>query len=239
MNTYKKRGRGGSYCYPTRRGAEHKADHSGEENTQSSFTIPDRCPNSHSSVPQAPSPAQNISSKPTASGCWWTAACSRAARNCASATGLALPQIPATIDWVVLTHAHLDHTGYVPRLVRDGFRGPVFADAATQGTLRAAASRLRAPDGRGRGGTPPRHGYSSHKPPLPLYTQDEALAALERFREIPRLGEYRISPEFLVRSHNAGHILGASQPGAGDHRRRSRKSPCFSRATWAATTSRF
>ena len=43
-----------------------------------------------------------------------------------------LPQDPATIDWVVLTHAHIDHTGYLPRLMRDGFRGPIFANAATK-----------------------------------------------------------------------------------------------------------
>src|SRR5258708_13637087 len=43
----------------------------------------------------------------------------------------ALPEKPASFDWCVLTHAHLDHTGYLPRLVRDGFRGPIYADAAT------------------------------------------------------------------------------------------------------------
>src|ERR1700733_11824175 len=42
-----------------------------------------------------------------------------------------LPEKPASFDWCVLTHAHLDHTGYLPRLVRDGFRGPIYADAAT------------------------------------------------------------------------------------------------------------
>ncbi len=119
-----------------------------------------------------------------------------------------LPLDPATIDWVVLTHAHIDHTGYLPRLVRDGFRGPIFADAATK-----ELCALLLPDSAHLMEEDAAHatimGYSSHKPPLPLYTPDEALAALGQFREIPRLGEYRISPEFLVRSHNAGHIVGA------------------------------
>src|SRR5579862_622203 len=120
-----------------------------------------------------------------------------------------LPQDPSTIDWVVLTHAHIDHTGYVPRLVRDGFRGPVFANAATKelcALLLPDSAHLMEEDA----AHATIEGYSSHKPPLPLYTSDEALAALGRFREIPRLGEFRISPEFLVRSHNAGHIVGAS-----------------------------
>src|SRR5580693_3385961 len=43
-----------------------------------------------------------------------------------------LPENPSTYDWTVITHAHLDHTGYLPRLVGDGFRGPIFADKATQ-----------------------------------------------------------------------------------------------------------
>jgi len=119
-----------------------------------------------------------------------------------------LPLDPATIDWVVLTHAHIDHSGYVPRLVRSGFRGPVLADAATKELcqlLLPDSAHLMEEDA----ADAAKKGRSSHKPPLPLYTQDEALAALERFHEIPRLGEYRISPEFLVRAHNAGHILGA------------------------------
>jgi metallo-beta-lactamase family protein len=46
-----------------------------------------------------------------------------------------LPINPASIDWVLLTHAHIDHTGYLPRLVRDGFRGPVYATTATAALL--------------------------------------------------------------------------------------------------------
>jgi metallo-beta-lactamase family protein len=120
-----------------------------------------------------------------------------------------LPQNPATFDWVVLTHAHLDHTGYLPRLVREGYRGPIFANAATRelcGLLLPDSAHLMEEDAR----DAQAHGYSHHKPPLPLYTSDEAVAALARFSEMPRLGEFRVSPEFLVRSRFAGHILGAS-----------------------------
>jgi metallo-beta-lactamase family protein len=120
-----------------------------------------------------------------------------------------LPQKPASFDFVVLTHAHLDHTGYLPRLVSDGFQGPIFANAATQelcALLLPDSAHLMEEDAE----HATRHGYSSHKPALPLYTQDEAAETLKRFAPLPRLGECRISPEFLIRSHDAGHILGSS-----------------------------
>ncbi len=120
-----------------------------------------------------------------------------------------LPQNPASIDFVALTHAHLDHTGYLPRLVSDGFRGPIFANEATQelcGLLLPDSAHIMEEDA----AHATRHGYSSHKPALPLYTQDEAAETLKRFAPLPRLGECRICPEFLIRSHDAGHILGSS-----------------------------
>jgi metallo-beta-lactamase family protein len=120
-----------------------------------------------------------------------------------------LPQDPATINFVALTHAHLDHTGYLPRLVSDGFRGPIFANAATQelcGLLLPDSAHLMEEDA----DHATRHDYSSHKPALPLYTQEQVVATLKRFVSMPRLGECRISPEFLIRSHDAGHILGSS-----------------------------
>src|SRR6202795_2278347 len=79
-----------------------------------------------------------------------------------------LPVDPATIDWVLLTHAHIDHTGYLPRLVRDGFRGPILADAATKelcALLLPDSARLMVEDA----AHATIKGYSSHKPPLPLY----------------------------------------------------------------------
>jgi metallo-beta-lactamase family protein len=119
-----------------------------------------------------------------------------------------LPEDPATIDWVVLTHAHIDHTGYLPRLLANGFRGPILANTVTRELcelLLPDSAHLAEEEARYAAA----HGYSSHNPPLPLYTQEEALAAITRFAEIPSHDEYRISPEFLARPHDAGHILGA------------------------------
>jgi metallo-beta-lactamase family protein len=120
-----------------------------------------------------------------------------------------LPVEPATIEWVVLTHAHLDHTGYLPRLLQDGFRGSILANAATQelcGLLLPDSAHLMEEDAEHAAA----HGYSSHETPLPLYTSEQVVATLKRFAPLPRRGEYRISPEFLIRPHDAGHILGSS-----------------------------
>ena len=120
-----------------------------------------------------------------------------------------LPQDPSTIDFLVLTHAHLDHTGYLPRIISDGYRGPIFANAATQelcALLLPDSAHLMEEDA----DHATRHGYSSHKPALPLYTQEQVVPTLKRFASMPRAGECRISPEFLIRSHDAGHILGSS-----------------------------
>jgi len=116
---------------------------------------------------------------------------------------------PATIDWVLLTHAHIDHTGYLPRLVRDGFRGPIYSNAATHelcALLLPDSAHLQEEDAE----FAAKKGYSEHKPPLPLYTVPEAQTALERFRVISRLEPFTISPQFSVRPHDAGHILGSS-----------------------------
>jgi metallo-beta-lactamase family protein len=120
-----------------------------------------------------------------------------------------LPVDPATIDWVLLTHAHIDHTGYLPRLVAAGYRGPVYADAATHelcNLLLPDSAHLQEEDAQ----FAARKGYSSHEQPLPLYTVAQAQQALARFQEIPREGDFTISPEFSVRTHDAGHILGST-----------------------------
>jgi len=120
-----------------------------------------------------------------------------------------LPIEPSTIDWIVLTHAHIDHTGYLPRIVRDGFRGPIYANAATRELcelLLPDSAHLQEEDAQ----YISKKGYSSHKPALPLYTVADAQAALTRFQEIPRKDPFTISPQFTVKPTDAGHILGSS-----------------------------
>ncbi len=120
-----------------------------------------------------------------------------------------LPEKPASFDWCLLTHAHLDHTGYLPRLVRDGFRGPIFADAATIelcNILLPDSAHLQEEDADRAG----RYGYSKHAQPLPLYTQEDVEPVLKALKEIPCAAPFTISPQFTVRPQNAGHILGAS-----------------------------
>jgi metallo-beta-lactamase family protein len=120
-----------------------------------------------------------------------------------------LPVDPASIDWVLLTHAHIDHTGYLPRFVRDGFRGPIYADPATEelcNLLLPDSAHLQEEDAK----YATQKKFSKHDPPLPLYTIPDAQAALKRFQTIPRANSFTISPQFSVRPHDAGHILGSS-----------------------------
>lgn len=84
---------------------------------------------------------------------------------------------------VVLTHAHLDHTGYLPLLVKQGFTGPVICTEATRdlfAILLLGSGHLREKDAEFAN----RHGFSKHRPALPLYTQKDAEAALESFEPI-------------------------------------------------------
>jgi len=119
------------------------------------------------------------------------------------------PVDPASIHAVVLTHAHLDHSGYLPLLVRNGFKGPIISTHATlklcelllpdSGHL-MEADALRAN----------RYGYSKHKPALPLYTEEDARNALPSFRPAPFLEEIEVVPGCTTKFRPAGHILGAA-----------------------------
>ena len=121
----------------------------------------------------------------------------------------ALPIDASRIDAVLLTHAHMDHSGFVPRLVRLGFKGPVYC---TQATLELC--QLLLPDS-GRlqeeeADFANRQGHSKHKPALPLYTEEEARAALKYFEPVSFDQAHSPWPGWSWRLKRAGHILGAS-----------------------------
>lgn len=140
-----------------------------------------------------------------------------------------LPIEPATIDAVILTHAHLDHSGYLPRLVAGGFRGRIFCTPGTKDLCSLVlpdAARLQEEDAREAN----RHGYSKHTPALPLYTQADAARALTQLqpvgyeRPVPAWGQTPVasvshtgrsrvaagSDPPTVEFVNAGHLLGSA-----------------------------
>ncbi|MFT7598050.1 MAG: metallo-beta-lactamase family protein [Acidimicrobiales bacterium] len=119
------------------------------------------------------------------------------------------PVAPESIDAVLLTHAHLDHCGYLPRLVSLGFRGPVYC---TEGTRKLAEIVL--PDSgylqEEEAAYANRKGYSKHDPALPLYTRSEALNCLQQFETVPFDTNQTVLPDVVAKWQRAGHILGAA-----------------------------
>jgi metallo-beta-lactamase family protein len=119
------------------------------------------------------------------------------------------PVDPAIIDAVLLTHAHIDHSGYLPLLVRDGFAGPVICTEATRDLCEILLSdsgflQEKEADYANRGG------FSKHRPALPLYTQDDAERAMRHFQPVPFEQKHDVAPEMSARFLPAGHILGAA-----------------------------
>lgn len=120
-----------------------------------------------------------------------------------------LPLDPAHIDAVVLTHAHLDHSGYLPLLVKNGFKGRVICTRATRalcGLLLPDSGYLLEADARYAN----RRGFSKHNPALPLYTRDDGLRALKQFAPEPFGERIDVTADCTIRFRYAGHILGAA-----------------------------
>jgi len=115
---------------------------------------------------------------------------------------------PAAIDAVVLTHAHVDHCGYLPAIVRDGFRGPIYCTTDTADLVRILlpdSARLAEEEARFAN----RKGYSRHRPALPLFTEDDAEIALQSLVTVP-FGEEHGGGGWSFRFGRAGHILGSA-----------------------------
>lgn len=121
----------------------------------------------------------------------------------------AFPVDPRRIDAAVLTHAHLDHTGYLPLLVKHGFTGPAFCSEAT-----ADFSKILLPDSgylqEKDAEYANRHGFSKHKPALPLYTERDAYRALDRLQPVAFEQTQGLPGGATARLRRAGHILGAA-----------------------------
>lgn len=120
-----------------------------------------------------------------------------------------LPVAPNRIDAVILTHAHLDHSGYLPLLVREGFDGTVFATPGTRdlcAILLPDSGHIQEEDA----GFANRHGLSKHKPALPLYTRQDALDCLPLIRAVDFGQTFEPIPGWKARFSVAGHILGAA-----------------------------
>jgi metallo-beta-lactamase family protein len=119
------------------------------------------------------------------------------------------PVEPSTIDAVVLTHAHLDHIGYLPRLVAQGFKGRAFCTAGTMELARLVlpdSGRIQEEDARQAN----RHGYSRHAPALPLYDEVAAHRALMHLQPVGYDRELEILPGLTVEFIQAGHLLGSA-----------------------------
>jgi metallo-beta-lactamase family protein len=120
------------------------------------------------------------------------------------------PVDPSSLDAIVLTHAHIDHTGALPLLVRNGFRRAVYCTPATRdlaGLLLPDSGRLQEEEARWAN----RKGYSRHAPAAkPLYSEADALAALELLAPLPYRATREIAPGVLLRFRKAGHILGSA-----------------------------
>lgn len=124
------------------------------------------------------------------------------------------PIDPSTIEAVFLTHAHLDHSGYLPRLVQNGFNGPVFCTKATRDLCKILlmdAAKLQEEEAAYRN----RHKYSRHEPALPLYTQEDTQKALALFEVVGFSDSDDPEPgvslgDLSVSFYANGHILGSS-----------------------------
>jgi len=119
-----------------------------------------------------------------------------------------LPVSPDSLDAVILTHAHIDHCGYLPKLVRDGFKGPVHCTAPTRdlcGILLPDSGHIQEEDAKYLN----KKGLSRHKPAVPLYTEKDGKAALKHLEPHPFDEEWKVGP-LSFRFKQAGHILGAA-----------------------------
>lgn len=119
------------------------------------------------------------------------------------------PVNPQSIEAVLLTHAHLDHSGYIPLLINQGFRGKIFSSYATKdlcAIILRDSGRIQEEDARRAN----RYGYSKHTPALPLYTEQDAERSLDYFQCVDFDKAYPLQSGLTLTLSHSGHILGSS-----------------------------
>src|SRR6185369_9325676 len=119
----------------------------------------------------------------------------------------ALPLDASKVDAIVLTHAHLDHCGYLPRLVAQGYRGRVFCTPGTADLCRIVlpdAGRIQEEDARDAN----KHGYTRHQPAQPLYAESDAYRALTLLQPVAYDRPMEVAPGVTIQFTNVGHLLG-------------------------------
>lgn len=130
-----------------------------------------------------------------------------------------LPFNPHKIDAVILTHAHIDHSGYIPLLVKNGFSGRIYCSSATRDLceiLLRDSGHLQEEEARFAN----EQGYSKHHPALPLYTQEDAENSLHYFHIVNFGDEYQLDDDLSFQLTRSGHILGSSFVQIKHHNRR-------------------
>ena len=122
---------------------------------------------------------------------------------------LSMPVDPAEIDAVFLTHSHLDHSGGVPRLVGQGFDGPIFATPPTADlvdNLLLDTAQIQEHEAEYAN----YRGFSKHRPARPLFTSHDAKQAIKQLRGLPYHQTFTLSPQLTAQFRRAGHLLGAA-----------------------------
>lgn len=123
------------------------------------------------------------------------------------------PVAPDTLDAVLLTHAHLDHSGLLPKLVREGFRGRIYCTDATAKIAQIAladSAKIQEEDAEFKRKRHEKEGRKGPYPEIPLYTTDDAKACLPLFSPVPYGKPAQIGDRIQATFHNAGHIFGSS-----------------------------
>ena len=119
------------------------------------------------------------------------------------------PVNPRSIDCIILTHAHIDHSGFLPRLMKLGFRGPVYCTPATAellGLMLPDSGHLQEEDAFYAN----KKRFTKHDPALPLYTEQDAREVLSFLRPVDFYSKQPLTPDFSFTYRRAGHILGSA-----------------------------